>query len=101
MTRGVARVYAPPGKPDPGDFVLLSISEVDAPAGCTGVNWLRYRIGQGPNVIDGYRRGTADSVRAHVDTVILALNERRTVKRGRVDLPAPSRGRQAAEKNDA
>lgn len=71
--------------------MLLSIVAVDAPPGCTGTNWLRYQIRQGTNVIDGYRRGTASSVRAHADTVILALNERRTVKRGRVDLPAPSR----------
>lgn len=100
MSRGVARVYAPADRPDPGDFVFLSIVKVDAPAGCTGVNWLHYRIGQGPNVIDGYRRGTFDSVSEHVDTVVSALNERRTVKRGRVDLTVPSRGRTAAEKND-
>ena len=99
MTRGVARVYVPPGTPDPGDFVLLSIVEVEAPPGCAGKNWLRYRIRQGTNVIDGYRRGTTSAVRAHADAVILALNERRTIRRGRVELPAPAR-RAGTDKND-
>jgi hypothetical protein len=99
---GVARVYSPPATQDPGDFMLLSIVAVDTPAGCTGTNWRHYRIGQGKNVIEGYRRGTANSVREHVETVILALNERRTIKRGRVGLTSPAHSRVAAvKKNDA
>jgi hypothetical protein len=97
VSSSLARVEAPSGKPDPGDFVLLSIVKVEAPPGCTGSNWLRYQIRQGTNVIDGYRSGTVSSVRAHVDAVILALNGRRTVKRGRVELPAPARRTEAEE----
>lgn len=101
MNRDVARVYVPRGNADPGDFVLLSIVEVDAPSGCTGNNWRHYRIGQGANVIEGYRRGTADSVRTHAETVIVALNERRTVKRGRVELALPSHPRNGQAKSGA
>lgn len=53
-----------------------------------GRDWLEYCIGQGNNVIKGYRRGDLQSVRADVEQIVIALNERRrslkiTATRGR------------------
>ena len=89
-----ASVGAPPasaaGDPDVTAFRLLSVRASSAPTGGVGHNWLEYRIGQGPNVIKGYRRGDMHAVRADVEKIVIALNERR---RGSNSAAAPKRGR--------
>jgi hypothetical protein len=73
-------------------FRLLSVRASSAPAGSVGHNWLEYRIGQGPNVIKGYRRGDVNAVRADVEKIVIALNARRSSRS-----PAPAnRGRPPA-----
>lgn len=75
--------------PKVGDYYLLSIEQTPAPRDSVGDDWHVYRIGQGKNVITGYRRGTAALVTAEVEQIIGGLNERRMVKRGRVNLTSP------------
>ena len=58
-------------------YRVISIDAVRAPEGCTGADWLSYRIAQGINEITGYRRGSLESVSADVDTIVAALNSRR------------------------
>ena len=58
-------------------FRLLSIRPSSAPRDSVGRDWLEYRIGQGPNMIKGYRRGELQAVRAEVEKIVIALNERR------------------------
>ena len=58
-------------------YRVISIDAVRAPEGCTGGDWLSYRIAQGMNEITGYRRGSLESVSADVATIIAALNARR------------------------
>jgi hypothetical protein len=58
-------------------YRLISIAAVRAPEGCVGSDWHVYRIAQGENGITGYRRGDLAGVRAAVDTILIALNERR------------------------
>jgi hypothetical protein len=70
-----------------GPFVLLSADRSTGPS--SDNDWVHYQIGQGTNVIDGYRRGDFATVRLHLETVVVALNERRALRRGRVGLPAP------------
>jgi len=71
-------------------YRLLSIQHGGAPSGSAGRDWYTYRISQGPNMITGYRRGSLESVTVEVDQIVVGLNERRVVRRGRVDL-TPSR----------
>ena len=75
--------------PKMGDYYLLSIEQTQAPPGSVGDDWHVYRIGQGKNMITGYRRGTAAHVTAEVEQIIGGLNERRMIKRGRVNLTSP------------
>ena len=58
-------------------FRLLSIRASSAPRDSAGRDWLEYRIGQGANVIKGYRRGDLHTVRADVEKIVIALNDRR------------------------
>jgi len=58
-------------------FRLLSIRASGAPRDSVGRDWLEYRIGQGVNVIKGYRRGDLQTVRTDVEKIVIALNERR------------------------
>jgi hypothetical protein len=67
-------------------FKLLSIDSAKAPAGSEGADWFSYRICQGQNIITGYCQGTLSTIRANVEQIIVALNERRSPKRGRVQL---------------
>ena len=71
-------------------YRLISIERAAAPSGSAGREWLKYRIVQGVNVITGYRRGDLEKVTADVEKIVTGLNERRMVRRGRVDL-RPSR----------
>jgi hypothetical protein len=68
-------------------FKLLSVSSSAPPDGSEGGDWVRYRIGQGSNVITGYRQGTLAMIKANVEDIVVELNERRSLKRGRVQLP--------------
>jgi hypothetical protein len=58
-------------------FRLLSVRATSAPPGGVGRDWLEYCIGQGRNVIKGYRRGNLETVRDDVEKIVIALNERR------------------------
>lgn len=58
-------------------YRVVSIDAVRAPEGCTGGDWLVYRIAQGTNDITGYRRGSLKSVSAEVASIVTALNARR------------------------
>ena len=80
------------GDADVTAFRLLSVRASSAPAGSVGHNWLEYRIGQGPNVIKGYRRGDMHAVRADVEKIVIALNARRSSS----SPAAASRGRPPA-----
>lgn len=67
-------------------YRLAGIQPTAAPSGSVGRDWLTYRIAQGANIITGYRQGDLRSVTAEVERIVNGLNERRIVKRGRVDL---------------
>ena len=79
-----------------GSYRLLSIQHASAPSGSAGRDWFTYRIAQGQNMITGYRRGSLASVTEEVDQIVVGLNERRMVRRGRVDL-TPARSSAAAQ----
>jgi hypothetical protein len=89
---------APSGPPDAESYRLVSILPASAPSGSAGRDWLMYRIAQGKNMITGYRQGDIGAVTAEVERIVIGLNERRFVRRGRVDL-RPSR--HAAAKTEA
>ena len=84
------------GDMDATAFRLLSIRASSAPRDSAGRDWLEYCIGQGKNLIKGYRRGDLQTVRADVEKIVVALNERRRAfkattgaKRGRPPAAAP------------
>lgn len=90
-----AQVAAPdqPVLPDP--YEIVSIRAVAAPGGLSGADWHRYEISQGDNRIVGYREGAPDIVREAVELIVVRLNHRRTIKRGRVHVvlhPKSSQG---------
>jgi hypothetical protein len=58
-------------------YRVIAIESAPAPEGCAGRDWFVYRITQGENAITGYRRGTRETVRADVDTIVTSLNGRR------------------------
>ena len=82
-------VAVPVNTTDDLAFRLLSVRASSAPRDSGGRDWLEYRIGQGANVIKGYRRGDLDTVRADVEKIVIALNERRRSFRAP---SAPKRG---------
>jgi hypothetical protein len=91
--------YGRARKPAPADanqeeaYRLLAIEPVRAPEGCTGRDWLIYRIAQGDNVITGYRQGDLRAATAEVQKIIAGLNERRIASKGRPGpKPKPSAG---------
>ena len=67
-------------------FALLSIHKSEPPEGSQGKDWVRYQIIQGSNVITGFRQGTIKANKIVVEQIIDGLNERRSPKRGRVQL---------------
>ena len=79
---------APPAlQPDRSEdeaYRVVSVESVATPEGCAGRDWFVYRISQGMNGITGYRRGNSESVRAGVETIVVALNERREWKKSKV-----------------
>jgi hypothetical protein len=64
-------------------YRLISIDAVRAPEGCMGSDWHVYRIAQGGNGITGYRSGDLERVKADVETIVTALNERRQWTKGK------------------
>jgi hypothetical protein len=93
---------------EPGNeeaYRLLTIEPARAPEGCSGRDWLVYRIGQGDNVITGYRQGELRAATAEVERIVVGLNERRVASKGRpgpkpkdAAAPAPAK---AADPDDA
>lgn len=83
---------APP-TPLPDPYTLICVHAVPAPRGADGTRWHRYEIGQGTNVIVGYIQGASASVTRAAEEIVLGLNERRALARGRVHLALGSRGR--------
>jgi hypothetical protein len=73
---------------DPNDkpFELRSVHKSDAPVGSQGNDWVKYEIRQGSNIITGYRRGSIASIKRAAEQIVVGLNERRSPKRGRVQL---------------
>lgn len=67
-------------------FELQSVTKSDPPEGGQGTDWVCYEIVQGPNVITGYRQGTVQSIKEVAEQIVVGLNERRSPKRGRVQL---------------
>ena len=72
--------------PNNEPFELLSVHKSDPPEGSQGKDWVCYEIGQGTNVITGYRQGTITAIKRIAEEIIVGLNERRSPKRGRVQL---------------
>jgi hypothetical protein len=73
---------------DPNDkpFELRSVHKSEPPRGSQGNDWVRYEIGQGSNLITGYRRGSIAAIKRAAEEIVVGLNERRSPKRGRVQL---------------
>ena len=67
-------------------YQLVSITKSAAPAGSDGSDWFKYRIAQGTNTITGYRQGERALIEASLQETVVALNERRSPRRGRVQL---------------
>jgi hypothetical protein len=83
-------------------YRLVAIEPVRAPEGCTGRDWLIYRIAQGENVITGYRQGDLRAATAEVERIIVGLNERRIASKGRPGpKPKPSAGAAPAPQPEA
>lgn len=87
---GAPLTEQPPDEVAHDGYRIVAIQRADAPSGSAGRDWHKYLISQGINMITGYRRGEPAVVTADVEKIVAALNERRHVKRGRVDL-RPSR----------
>ena len=95
MTLQDTSKVAVPGNVEDLAFRLLSVRASGAPHDSVGRDWLEYRIGQGANVIKGYRRGDLETVRADVEKIVVALNERRRPFRA-PSVPKRGGGRGAA-----
>jgi hypothetical protein len=72
------------------EYRLVDIEPAPPPDGSSG-EWFAYRISQGGNMIRGYRCGSRYSVAADVEQIVVVLNERRLVRRGRVNLVPSSK----------
>lgn len=86
--RGPGRPKAvthPADNPDDA-YRLVVIEPTKSPDGSGSKDWFNYRIVQGENLIRGYKCGSRATVTAEVEQIVISLNERRNVRRGRVDL---------------
>jgi hypothetical protein len=72
------------------EYRLVDIEPTQPPDGGSG-EWFAYRIAQGDNVIRGFKSGNRFSVMADVEQIVAVLNERRLVRRGRVNLVPSSK----------
>ena len=91
--KGLARADDAAVEADDERFRLISIASARAPSGCSGHDWLMYRIAQGKNIITGYRRGDLKAASAEVETIVTSLNERRVSAKAK---PGRKPGRPAA-----
>jgi len=82
--------------PNDEPFELVSVQKSSAPDGGEGGNWFSYRIAQGTNMITGYRQGNLTAIKAALQETVVALNERRSPKRGRVQLTQTRKPKAAA-----
>lgn len=73
-------------QPNDQPYELVSVQESPPPAGSEGSGWFSYRIAQGSNTITGYRQGSRSVIEAELRETVVALNERRSPRRGRVQL---------------
>jgi hypothetical protein len=71
-------------------YRLIDIEPTPPPDGSSG-EWFAYRIAQGGNMIRGYKSGSRFSVTADVEQIVDVLNERRLVRRGRVNVVLSSK----------
>ena len=83
------KAYGRSRKPSPAQdtgseeaYRLVTIEPVRAPEGCTGRDWLIYRIAQGDNMITGYRQGDLRAATTEVENIDPGLNERRIASKG-------------------
>ncbi len=75
-------------------YEIVSVEPVDAPKGAEGNDWHRYEIAQGTNSIEGHRQGKLKAVTKAVEEIVVLLIERRSGKRGRVNLvPTPNKSK--------
>jgi hypothetical protein len=72
------------------EYRLVSIEPTTPPDGTSG-EWFAYRIAQGANLIRGCKSGSRFSVTLDVEQIVEVLNERRLVRRGRVNLVPSSK----------
>jgi len=72
------------------EYRLMGIEPTPPPDGASG-EWFAYRISQGSNIIRGLKSGNRFSVAADVEQIVVVLNERRLVRRGRVNLVPSSK----------
>jgi len=82
--------------PNDEPFQLVSIQKASPPTGSEGSDWFSYRIAQCTNTITGYRQGSLTMIKASLHEIILGLNERRSLKRGRVQLTQTKKPKVAA-----
>jgi len=71
-------------------YRLIGIEPTPSPDGSSG-EWFAYRIAQGTNLIRGYKSGSRFNVTIEVEQIVEVLNERRMVRRGRVNLVPSSK----------
>ena len=71
------------------NYEVVSVRPTKPPCDMEGSNWHSYVIVQGSNTIRGYRQGSLSSVKKAVRDLVSRLNERRTGKRGRVQIVIP------------
>ena len=79
----------------------MSVERTEAPPGLAGGDWYRYVIGEGENRIRGYRQGERAAVLRSVEEIVQAMNERRSGKRGRVQLVTTSKKRTQSRASSA
>ncbi|HEX7081426.1 MAG TPA: hypothetical protein VF329_10465 [Gammaproteobacteria bacterium] len=82
--------------PNDEPFELVSVERSPPPDGSEGNDWFSYRIAQGTNTITGYRQGSLAAIKASLQEIVVALNERRSPKRGRVQLTQTRKPKPAA-----
>jgi len=71
------------------DYQIISVRPAEPPSDVEGSNWHSYVIAQSSNTIRGYRQGSLNGVKKAVKDLVFRLNERRTGKRGRVQIVIP------------
>jgi len=72
------------------NYQVVSVRPAEPPFDVEGSNWHSYVIVQGSNTIRGYRQGSLNSVKMAAKDLAFRLNERRSGKRGRVQIVIPA-----------